>query len=255
MKTINRKQFITGTGKGIAGLIGTSFFHPAFAQTAPYTFTQTEYAVKENFPKCQLKGKVVLKRKQPDIPAFVNITADQSYCGKRLKNRALVLGKGRTVENVIVWLENVPAGKPMDQEKVPVISDEKCDFYPKAAGVGKGQKVILRNGDPIYNDFRAILDGKVLFNIAAPMQNQRIKKRMKKCGLVDLYCNVHPWEHALILVCPHPYFYVTLSNGLFNIGDVPEGTYQLVTFHEVLGLKTTEVTLKPDQAAAIEVTY
>jgi plastocyanin len=248
---MKRRAFLRGASAALA-LASVPGLAPAQGLEGP---GDEPYTVLDSFEGCMLSGRAILKHGKPDIPAFHQVTADQAYCGRRIRNRTLLLGKGNTVKNVLVWLAKVPAGKPMTQEEIPVINDKKCDFYPKAMAVGRGQKVTFRNGDPIYNDFRAILNNSVLFNIAVPMRNQTFTKKMKKCGIVDLYCNVHPWEHAIILVVSHPYFCVTARDGSFKIDNVPAGKYELMAFHEALGFKSAAVTLSPQAPASVDVLY
>lgn len=233
---------------------GAAALLPGRLQAGAYRFEQTDYKVLEDFDKCLIKGRIKLTSRPPQLDRYIKVTADNSFCGNRIVNRALVTSNNRTIEDVIVWLETVPAGKAAPRYS-PVISDWKCDFYPKAIAVSKGQKIVLHNGDPIYNDFRAVVDGKVLFNIAVPMKNQKIKKRMKRPGMVDLYCNVHPWEHALILVCPHPYFGVTKLDGKFSMPDVPAGKYTLVAMHQVLGEKRMDVEVTPDRSVKVDLEF
>ena len=217
--------------------------------------TAQPYLETTDFPPCSLQGTVVLKSSPPALPARINVTADVATCGKNIENRNLLQSSSTGVENVIVYLEGVKSGKSIAKEKKVLISDEKCDFYPKALAVVKGQPVTFRNGDKIYNDFRAVLGGQVLFNIALPMAGQTFTRALNKCGMADLFCNVHSWEHALVLVSPHPYFAVSDNGGHFRIDQVPPGKYTLIAVHEVLGKKSIEIILTQGKTTEIQLEY
>jgi hypothetical protein len=207
-----------------------------FAQDSAKAYTELK-----DFPSFTLIGRVVLKSAAPALPQRLAVTADVEACGKSVVNRSLLLSRDRGIQNVILCLEGVASGKPVILEKSVLISDEKCDFYPKVVAVQQGQAVTFRNGDRIYNDFRAVLKTQVVFNIALPMAGQSFTKKMNRCGLMDLYCNVHPWEHACVLVSPHPYFAVSGPDESFRMEQVPRGRLVLSAVHEVLGKKSVEI--------------
>ena len=54
-------------------------------------------------------------------------------------------------------------------------------------------------------------------------------------GLVKVHCNIHPDMAAYVLALNNPHFAVTDRDGLFVIPDVPDGVYQLRTWHEFGG--------------------
>ena len=213
-----------------------SFTCLSFAQDTAKAYTELK-----DFPSFTLIGRVVLKSPAPVIPQRLAVTADVGACGKSVVNRSLLLSKNRGIQNVIIFLEGVTSGKPVALEKSVLIADEKCDFFPKVIAMAQGQAVTFRNGDKIYNDFRAVLGTQVVFNIALPMAGQSFTRKMNRTGLMDLYCNVHPWEHAVVFVSPHPYFVVSGPDGSFRMEQVPRGRLVLSAVHEVLGKKSVEI--------------
>jgi hypothetical protein len=87
------------------------------------------------------------------------------------------------------------------------------------------------------------------------MAGQTFTKALNRCGIADIFCNVHSWEHALVLESPHPYFAVSDTAGRFKLEQVPPGKYTLTAVHEVLGKKSVEIDLEPDKKTAITLEY
>jgi hypothetical protein len=56
---------------------------------------------------------------------------------------------------------------------------------------------------------------------------------------------------AWIYTADHPYVAVTGPDGLFDIGDVPPGSYELVTWHPLLGEVTRNLTLAARETAEL----
>jgi len=80
-------------------------------------------------------------------------------------------------------------------------------------------------------------------------------KILRKPGLVSLRCDAHDFMQAWIWSIEHPYAMVTGSDGSFQLGDVPAGSYKMTVWHEALGEKTVDVTVKAGAATAIDLSF
>jgi hypothetical protein len=96
-----------------------------------------------------------------------------------------------------------------------------------------------------------------VWNLSHPAQAPAlIRDNLGKAGdVVSLHCDVHPWMRAYAVITDHPYFAVTGSDGSFTIADVPPGTYTLEAWHPELGLRATEVTVRPGAEAKATFRY
>ncbi|MEE9612082.1 MAG: carboxypeptidase regulatory-like domain-containing protein, partial [Desulfatiglandales bacterium] len=85
---------------------------------------------------------------------------------------------------------------------------------------------------------------KTVFNLALPLKGQKIKKRLRRPGMLSVKCDAgHTWMSAYVYVSKHPYYSVTDKKGSFEIKDVPPGTYMLKAWHEAFGTMKKKVTV------------
>ena len=81
----------------------------------------------------------------------------------------------------------------------------------------------LRAGEPVVT----------AFNVATPIQGQKVPVSLGKPGLIRLQCDAgHTWMNAWIYVFDHPYYAVTDAGGKFVIADVPAGEHVVELWHE-----------------------
>jgi hypothetical protein len=73
--------------------------------------------------------------------------------------------------------------------------------------------------------------------------------------MVEFKCDVHSWMRAYAGVLPHPYFAVSGNGGMFELKDVPPGTYTIEAWHEKLGTQTQMVTIGPKEMKELSFTF
>jgi len=170
----------------------------------------------------------------------VNVIPTYEYCGKTLfAGRYLI--KDRRIKNVVVYIEEIKAGKPLPSEPV-TLTNLKCAFVPHVTVGFKGNTFIERNDDPIPHNIHTYSGGMTMYNVDLG-EGESITKALKKTGLVEVQCDSHHWMHGYIYVLDHPYAAVTNDDGEFFFKDVPPGTYTVVAWHEMLN-KITEYKVK-----------
>lgn len=202
----------------------------------------------------EVRGTVRFVGMFPKSEEFA-VTKDATVCGTTKRDEALLVSTTRGVRYVVVTLEGISSGKEIVPPAAPVLANRGCLFEPRVLALPVGTKLEIRNDDPILHNTHARYEsGEELFNIALPIKGLRLKKELKKPGLVSVTCDAgHTWMKAFLVVTEHPYVAVTDTAGTFALADVPPGTYTLKAWHEVLGTETREVTVRP--AAATEVAF
>jgi hypothetical protein len=89
-----------------------------------------------------------------------------------------------------------------------------------------------------------------------PQRGMRIERILEEPEvMIKTKCDVHPWMLAWIGVVPHPHFKVTGEDGLFRFTGVPPGEHVIEAWHQIYGKIGQKVTLSPQGAQKIELTF
>ena len=81
------------------------------------------------------------------------------------------------------------------------------------------------------------------------------KKFSRPEVMIPVRCNQHPWMRAYVGVLAHPFFSVSAKDGSFKIEGLPSGEYALVTWHETLGERTTNITVGPNESKSFDFVF
>ncbi len=185
------------------------------------------------------------------------LSSDVKYCGKELSTEKYLISADKRVKNVVVYLEEIKAGKAIPEETVKV-TDIKCTFVPHVSIGFSGSKFIVKNEDPVLHTIHIYtsISGKTMFNIALPERGSMVKKTLTKTGLMELNCDCHPWMQGYVYVFDHPYATVSDESGKFIIDNIPPGTYNVKAWHEALGtVGLADVRVEAGQANEIRLQY
>jgi carboxypeptidase family protein len=208
-----------------------------------------EVAVKDGG---RISGRVRVVGAVPVLPPQP-VFKQKEVCGETQPDPRLVTGKDGVLENAVVSLANIDAGKPVPRNTAVTLDNAKCTFVPHVASATVGQMLHLHNSDPFLHDAHALLGSRTLFNVAI-LKDQTVRKPLAEPGLIHLNCNVrHTWMHAYLYVAEHPYHAVTAETGQFVIDEVPPGTYTLRVWHEMLGSVDRSVTVEQGKTTTVDI--
>jgi hypothetical protein len=125
-------------------------------------------------------------------------------------------------------------------------------FSPHVLAVQAGSLVEFPNADPIFHNAFSSYNGQV-FDIGLYPPGTTRSVKFARPGVVRVFCNIHSSMNAVIVVIASPYFATTKADGVFNIGEVPPGQYNLTVFHEraseaALAELSRKISVGPDGA-------
>lgn len=193
---------------------------------------------------------------QADNP-ILKISKDQELCGSNIKADYYIVDNKGGLKNAIVAIDKIDRGKSYDKSAIIKFDNSKCMFVPHVTVAVKGQKLGVNNSDPILHNTHLYHGPKnrTLYNLALPLQNKMIKKKLKRAGNVTVKCDAHEWMLGYVYVAEHPYAEVTSANGSFSIKDIPPGDYTVKIWHEKLGEIRKPVTVKAGATSSLNYAY
>ena len=179
----------------------------------------------------------------PPKPEKVTITQDPGTCGTSRELDEWQVSASGGVKDTVVYLVDIKSGKKMDFPAKPTLDQKGCRYDPHVQIIGQNADLQVKNSDPILHNIHSYQEGRTILNLAEPKQGMVVEKKMKKAGGQSLKCDVHNFMRGGLFVAENPYAAVTDAEGKYELKDVPPGTYQIATFHEVAGTKMGTVTV------------
>jgi hypothetical protein len=200
-----------------------------------------------------IRGKVTFTGTPPPKKKIIP-TKDKEACGSGVREvDQIILGPDKSVQDAVVYLKKVDKGKAWEKPaKTPEIDNVKCDFVPHVQIIPAGDIEIV-NTDPVLHNTHGFLDKLTVFNVALPNQGQRIKRPLKRTGMVRVECDAHGWMLGWIYVADNPYYALSGKDGTFVLTSVPPGAYTLVGWQEYAGSVEVPVTVKAKEAATVTI--
>lgn len=168
-----------------------------------------------------------------------------------VKTQFYVVGANKGLKDVVVAIKGV--SKSTGESAEPLILDQKgCEYSPYITAVQTGQKIVVRNSDPVFHNVDVIpaVEGNKPANKAqGPGAPDITISFPKEETFLRFKCDVHPWMFSYVTIVDNPYFAVTDKDGKYTIKDVPPGKYTLTAGHrKATGNKPVEkeIEVKPD---------
>ncbi len=156
--------------------------------------------------------------------------------------------KGRSV----VYVDTIPGKTFPAPKEHPVMDQKGLLFSPHIMAVQQGTTVEFLNSDNVqHNVFWTAMgnDKKAGHNMGTWPKGEKRAYTFDKPGAVPLLCNVHPEMGGYIIVSPTPYFAETDDAGNYTIKDVPDGSYNVVVWHEGAKNQSKPVTVSGETKA------
>jgi Carboxypeptidase regulatory-like domain len=249
----------------LCGFIGSLFLVAGCSQRSPQS-TQTTQAQPPVIFKvdpasaASIKGTIHYNGAKP-IPKRINMSEDpacvEANHGKRIFNESLLVVHGNTLANAFVFIEKGLEGKNFAVPQTPAVIDQRgCWFHPRVIGIQTSQPFQVVNSDPVTHNIHPMAHMNREWNHSqGPGEPPLNRKFAKPEIMIPVKCNIHSWMHAYIGVLDHPYFAVSNENGVFEIPNLPPGTYTLAVWQEQLGKLEQQIAINSGQIAVVDFTY
>jgi hypothetical protein len=187
---------------------------------------------------------------------LLEVTVDEEFCGKTIEAQDVVVSQGR-LAHAVAYVEGLEGEVPSRDYS---LANADCRFDPPVLVASAGSQLIVSNADPMMHNTHLNLwygaRTRTVANLSVPQKRTlRSARPLRRAGVIDIECDVHPWMHAKLWVFDHPYFAASDETGSFEIVDVPVGNQRVTVWHEVFGEKQVEVTVRANETTALEVVY
>ncbi len=169
----------------------------------------------------------------------------------------IVVSPEGALASVFVYVKSGLEGKKFEAPAAAVKIDQKgCWFEPRVVGMQTGQQLQVTNSDPVTHNIHPEAKVNREWNQSQAPEDGPLSRRFARPEvMIRVKCNVHKWMRSWIGVVAHPYFAVTANDGRFELKDLPVGTYQLVAWHEKLGLQEKTLTITSGGKSQIEFSF
>ena len=156
-------------------------------------------------------------------------------------------------EKAVVYVESVP-GNYVPQRNHPTLDQHDMVFRPLVLPILVGTTVDFPNSDPLFHNVFSLSEPKE-FDLGRYAQGQHRSVTFDKEGVVSVYCEIHSYMFATILVLQNPYFALPNQEGDFEIGGVPAGTYQLIFWYGRKKVESKTISVAARQATNVSFQY
>jgi hypothetical protein len=201
-----------------------------------------------------VSGRVVFNG-TPPAPAILKIDEDVQACGADRPSDELLVSGSKGIQNVVLSIETVAAGKDWDLPGEFVYDQKKCAFVPRIMLIKPEMEGAVLNSDSIGHNFHTISSG--IYNVNKKIQPGAklvvAKGQVRKPGKIRAKCDIHSWMGGWWVVAETPYTVVSDQDGKFSITNIPAGTYTLRIWHEKLGESQQKVTVKTGETTKADV--
>jgi len=207
-----------------------------------------------------LRGVVAFSGPIPQAP-LVLIGKDNHVCGDGHVEQSPVRVTDGSLADAVVFLEGIGKGKPWPGPAAAEIFQEKCAFHPHVQVARRGADLTIVNKDPLLHNIHGYeLIGRArrtMFNVAQPQAGQVDVQplALRRGQVVEVACDAHNWMSAWIHTLDHPYGAAVGTDGRFELGDVPPGSYRLVAWHPTLGSQAEDVEVKAGDQLSVNLTF
>lgn len=110
------------------------------------------------------------------------------------------------------------------------LAQQDTSFAPAMLLVPLGASVAFPNRDPFFHNVFSFSPAKRL-DLGRYAKGESKTVQFDRAGAVKVYCEVHQFMRAAVIVVENPYHAVVGEDGRFALRDVPAGRHRLVVWH------------------------
>ncbi|HEV8538727.1 MAG TPA: hypothetical protein VGR15_07365, partial [Bacteroidota bacterium] len=161
----------------------------------------------------------------------------------------------RLSEKAVVYIEDIEEEtSEVPSSGHPRLNQFQMMFRPLVLPVVVGTPVDFPNNDNLYHNVFSYSEPRE-FDLGRYPTGEKKTVVFDKPGVVKVYCDIHSYMYATILVLKNHYYAVPDDDGNFAIRDVPAGPHELVFWYGRKAMTTRKVVLKGNSVSNEEFSY
>lgn len=130
-------------------------------------------------------------------------------------------------DRTVVYIEK--ARETDAAPKTVTLSQKGARFTPVLLPILKGTTVDLTNDDWLAHSTFSKSPPKP-FDLGVYGKGQHRSVTFEKAGVIEIFCAIHPRMNGVVLVLQNRYFAKPAETGRYDLGEVPEGVYDLKVY-------------------------
>lgn len=152
----------------------------------------------------------------------------------------------------IVYIRGPVSGAPpRPLARTPEMTQRDTAFVPDVLFVPMGTTVSFPNRDDFFHNVFSYSRAR-RFDLGRYPAPEAKSVTFEEAGVIDVYCEIHKFMRAAIVVVENPFHAVVAADGSFRIPDVPPGRYTLVALHPDRGQRTLTIDVPASGAVGAE---
>lgn len=149
----------------------------------------------------------------------------------------------------VVYVKGPAGGRtPVDE---PTMAQRDTAFHPGVLVVPRGTEIGFPNGDDFFHNVFSYSDAE-RFDLGRYPRGESKSVEFERPGEVRIYCEVHDFMRAVVVVTESGLHGVVGEDGTFSIEGVPAGTHTVVLWHADLGEAEAEVVVPEGGSVSVE---
>jgi plastocyanin len=190
-------------------------------------------------------------------PARARIRQDRECSAlneEAVTSETVVVNDNGTLKNVFIYVKDGLGEYNFAVPTEPVVMDQAgCMYKPHVFGIQVGQTMKILNSDPLLHNLHTLPEKNRSANFAMPKQGDERDQSFRVAEvMMKIKCDVHPWMSSYAGIVDHPFYSVSDESGVFDLSQLPAGTYEIEAWHEEYGVATQTVTVTDGEQVALD---
>lgn len=201
-----------------------------------------------------------------DIRGRITVSSKDDFAEEIFHGRAMIrygdqANKSKSIqpyklsEKAVVYIESVQGTTTYQPPVIhSQLNQQDLIFRPLLLPVVIGTTVDFPNNDNVFHNVFSYSQAKE-FDLGRYPKGKTKSVTFDKPGVISVYCEIHAYMFATILVLENPFFTVPDDEGLYTLSHIPPGTYQLSFWYGRKKVETKNVTVKVSEITTVNFTY